>query len=89
VSISFATTVLSTKLLEEKVVSMGPHENALQPNEVPVLVGYADDKDEEDEEDEEDDEDEGLDDDDFDEQFDEDWDEDEEEDEEEEGEEDE
>jgi len=33
---------------------MGPCENAGQPDEVPVVVGYADDEDEEDEEDEED-----------------------------------
>ena len=30
---------------------MGPCENAGQPDEVPVVVGYADDEDEEDEED--------------------------------------
>ena len=53
-NISLTTVVLSAELLEEKVVSMGPCENAGQPDEVPVMVGYADDEDEEDEEEEED-----------------------------------
>ena len=54
VSISLTTVVRSAKRLEEKVVPMGPRENAGQPDEVPVVVGYADDEDEEDEDDEED-----------------------------------
>ena len=48
-NISLTTVVLSAELLEEKVVPMGPCENAGQPDEVPVVVGYADDEDEEDE----------------------------------------
>ena len=35
------TAVLSAELLEEKVVPMGPCENAGQPDEVPVVVGHA------------------------------------------------
>ena len=53
-NISFTTVVLSAELLEEKVVPMGPCENVGQSDEVPVVVGHADDEDEEDEEDEED-----------------------------------
>jgi len=47
VNIPYSTVVLSAELLEEKVVPMG------QPEEIPVVVGYADDEDEEDEDDEE------------------------------------
>ena len=65
-NISLTTAVLSAELLEEKVVPMGQCEKAGQPDEVPIVVGYADDDDEEDEEDKEDvddlDEDEELDD---------------------------
>ena len=50
-SISLTTVGLSTELLKEKVVLMDPCDNAGQPDEVPFVVGYADDEDEEDEED--------------------------------------
>jgi hypothetical protein len=85
VNISLTAVALSAELLEENVVPMGPFENVGQPDEVPVVVGHADDEDEEDEEDEEDvddlDEDEdqededyeALDDEDLDEDFDDDW----------------
>ena len=65
-SISLTTTVLCAKLLDEKVAPMDRRDNAGQPDEVPVVVAYADDEDEEDE---------GLDDEEFDEKFDEDLDE--------------
>jgi hypothetical protein len=79
VNISPTTVVLSAELLEERLVPLGPYENAGQPDHVPIVVGQADDEDEEDEEDDlDEDEDEELDDDDFDD----DWDEDDEEDEE-------
>ena len=45
--ISRATAVLSAKLLEEKIGPMGPYDNAGQPDEVPFVVGYADEEDEE------------------------------------------
>ena len=54
---SFTTVVLSGELLGEKAVPMGQCENPGQPDEVPVLVGHADDEDEEDEEDKEDEDD--------------------------------
>ena len=47
-SISVTTVVLSAELLM-KVVPMDPCENAGHPDEVPVVVGTADDEDEEDE----------------------------------------
>ncbi|MGA2069413.1 MAG: hypothetical protein ABSG86_30965 [Thermoguttaceae bacterium] len=52
-NISLTTVVLSAELPAEKAVSMGPCGNAGQPNEVPVVVGYADDGDEDEEEDDE------------------------------------
>jgi hypothetical protein len=58
VNLSFTTAVLSTELPEESVVPMGRCENAGQPDEVPFVVGHADDEDEDDEVDKEDDEDE-------------------------------
>ena len=51
VSISATTAVLPAELPEEQVVPMGPRENAGQPDDVPVVVAYADDVDEEDDED--------------------------------------
>ncbi len=51
------TAVLSAELLEEKVVPMGPCENAGQPDEVPVVVGDGDDDEEDEDEDFDDDED--------------------------------
>ena len=73
VNISHTTAVLSAELLEEKVGPMAPGENAGQSDEVPAVVGHADDEDEDDEENEEDeddlDEDEERDDDDFDDDF--------------------
>jgi hypothetical protein len=54
VNISLATAVLSAELLEEKAVPVGPCKNVGQPDEVPVVVGQADDEDEDGEEDEED-----------------------------------
>ena len=67
-SISSTTAVLPAELLEEQVVPMGPRENAGQPDDVPVVVAYADDVDEEDDEDDDVDDldDEDLDDDDLD-----------------------
>ena len=53
-NITVTSAVLSAKLLEEKVVPMGQCEKAGQPDDVPVVVGYADDEDEEDEENKED-----------------------------------
>ena len=65
-TISFATANFSAELLEEKAVPRGPCEDAGRPDEVPVVVGNADD------EDEEVDDDDGFDDDDFDDDFDDD-----------------
>jgi hypothetical protein len=87
VNLSPTTVVLSAELLEERVVPLGPCETAGQPDEVPVVVGHADDEDEDDEEDDldENENDGELDDDDLDDDdFDDDWDEDDEEDEDEE-----
>jgi segregation and condensation protein B len=76
VNLSRNTIILSTEKLAEKAVPMDPCENAGQPNEVPVVAGYADDDEEEDEEEdvddldeddeEEDEDDEDLDDEDLD-----------------------
>jgi hypothetical protein len=55
VRISPSTLVLSAKPLEEEAVPTGSYENASQPDRVPVVVGYADNEDEEDEEEEFDD----------------------------------
>jgi hypothetical protein len=60
VNISRTTVVPSAELLEAKVVSMDPWENAVQQDEVPVVVGY-EDEDDEDEEYEEDEEEDDLD----------------------------
>ena len=76
-SISPTVDVLSAELLEEQVVPMSPCETVGQPDDVPVVVGYADD-DEDDEDDEEGDVDD-LDDDDDDEEEEEDDEEDKEE----------
>ena len=67
-SISLTTTVLCAKLLDEKVAPMDRRDNAGQPDEVPAVVAYADDEDEEEDG-------EGLDDEEFDEEFDDDLDE--------------
>jgi hypothetical protein len=77
VNLSPTTVVLSAELLEERGVPLGPCENAGQPDHVPVVVGHADDDEEEDDLDEDED-DEELDDDDLDDDWDEDDDEDEE-----------
>ena len=76
-SISPTVDVLSAELLEEQAVPMNRCENAGQPDDVAVVVGYADD-DEDDEDDEEGDVDD-LDDDDDDEEEEEDDEEDKEE----------
>jgi hypothetical protein len=55
VSISLTTIVLQAKLLEEEVVPMCPCEDAGPLDDLPVVLGYADDEDEEDEEDDVDD----------------------------------
>ena len=61
-NLSPTTVVLSAELLEERVVPLGPCENAGQPNEVPVVAGHADDDgDDEDEDDGLDEDDEELD----------------------------
>jgi hypothetical protein len=77
VNLSPTTVVLSAELLEERLVPLGPCENAGQPDHVPVVVGHTDDEDDEDDDldEDEDEDDEELDDDDLDE----DWDDDEEE----------
>lgn len=54
-NMSHTTAVLSAELLEEKEVPLGVCENAGQPDGFPVVVGYADDEDEEDEEEEDED----------------------------------
>jgi hypothetical protein len=46
VNLSPPTVVLSTELLEERLVPLGPCENAGQPDHVPVVAGQADDEDE-------------------------------------------
>jgi segregation and condensation protein B len=51
VNISLATVIVSAELLGEQLVPMGPCESADRPDEVPVVIGYADDEGEEDEED--------------------------------------
>jgi hypothetical protein len=67
-NISLTTAALSVKLLEENLVPTGPCEDEGHLDEVPVVVGYADDEDYEDvddldeDEDQEDEDDEGLDD---------------------------
>lgn len=73
VNISLTAVVLSVELLEEKVIPMGPCENGGQPDEIPVVVGHADDEDEEDEDEEDLDEDLDEDDEEDEEELDDEW----------------
>ncbi len=72
------TVVLSTELLEEKIVPTSRCENGGKPDNVPVVAGYRDDEDEDEDADAEEDEDDEELDDDWEEVDDEDEDEDEE-----------
>ncbi len=70
-NIFFTTVVLSTELLEEKIVPMSRCENGGKPDNAPVVVGFRDDEEDEDADEEEDEDD--FDEDQDDEELDDDW----------------